>query len=407
MSDSNGAQQKEKPTKVRRKPERESVSRHTFATARHNNTTSPEWAESHQQGSSLLQRQCACGTHTIGGGECQTCRQKRETGFLQRTTNLSRIKATTTAPPEAQTSSESNFNYDLSQVPIRNHTGTAHNNPTATSTAQRRLPVQLTVAHRLPEAQTSPEFARTGDSRLQPAEQSMLEAEAGRIQDSQQIQRQTGGPRQNLSAVLRGMLEVYGPVHYEGLIEAIHNASDAERRAVLRNRSLRNLITTRLTDEWAVTVMSSLLEGAQSWRNPKNNDFYNYFVVRNGSGTLPSTATMNCWESILYAAYLANEISAAWIVNFYTTALSVADPNALIWAQLGFSTALPRYPRHRPQTGQLLFYHTGGAVPGHVALSLGGDQAISLWNQPNNDMAVQRIRVTDLSGTVYVGDAPW
>jgi hypothetical protein len=38
---------------------------------------------------------------------------------------------------------------------------------------------------------------------------------------------------------------------------------------------------------------------------------------------------------------------------------------------------------------------------------LGGDQAISLWNQPNNDMAVQRIRVTDLSGTVYVGDAPW
>src|SRR5437868_12070673 len=31
----------------------------------------------------LLQRKCACGQHTIGGSECEECRQKRE-GTLQR-----------------------------------------------------------------------------------------------------------------------------------------------------------------------------------------------------------------------------------------------------------------------------------------------------------------------------------
>src|SRR5579884_3623289 len=32
---------------------------------------------------SILQRKCACGQHTIAGGECEECRQKRE-GTLQR-----------------------------------------------------------------------------------------------------------------------------------------------------------------------------------------------------------------------------------------------------------------------------------------------------------------------------------
>jgi hypothetical protein len=63
--------------------------------------------------------------------------------------------------------------------------------------------------------------------------------------------------------------------------------------------------------------------------------------------------------------------------------------------------------RRATRSGQLLFYHDGGAVPGHVAVSLGGDRAISLWNQPNHVDAVQRIRATDLPGTIYVGDPPW
>jgi hypothetical protein len=196
-------------------------------------------------------------------------------------------------------------------------------------------------------------------------------------------------------------------VDYKGLVAAIQAAPDAERRVALNNSALRDLINSQLSGERATIIMASLLEGSQTWTNPPNNDFHNYFVVNKGKGTLPNTASMNCWESILYAAYLAHQINADWIIQFYATAVSTPDPTAMFWTLLRFSTSLPKYPTQAPRAGQLLFYHTSGPVPGHVALSLGGDEAISLWNQPNNDRAVQRIRVTDLSGTIYIGDAPW
>jgi hypothetical protein len=228
-----------------------------------------------------------------------------------------------------------------------------------------------------------------------------------------------------LSTTLRSSLEVYGPVDYNGIVAMIHAAPVAERQAAMNDSSLRDLINSRLSAEWAQTVFSSLLEGSQKWKNPTNNDFFTFFVTNNGNGPLPNTATMNCWESIMYAAFLAHQVSATWIKTFYETALAAPDPNAMVWTQLRFSTALPTYGApstsgtqggvgaagtgntRTPSAGQLLFYHTGGAVPGHVAVSLGGDQAISLWNQPNNVDAVQRIRVTALPGTVYVGDPPW
>ena len=34
--------------------------------------------------SGILQRKCACGTHTVGGGECQSCRKEKTSGQLQR-----------------------------------------------------------------------------------------------------------------------------------------------------------------------------------------------------------------------------------------------------------------------------------------------------------------------------------
>lgn len=236
----------------------------------------------------------------------------------------------------------------------------------------------------------------------------------------------TGAPVQMaLADSLRGSLEIYGPVNYNALIDMIHAAPTAERQAAMNDSALRDLINSRLDRTSAQTVMSSLMEGSQKWQNPTANDFFTFFVTNNGNGPLPNTATMNCWESIMYAAFLAHQVTAAWIKTFYQTALAAPDPNAMVWTQLRFSTALPTYAApstsgtgggigapgsgntRTPSAGQLLFYHTGGAVPGHVAVSLGGDQAISLWNQPNNVDAVQRIRVTDLAGTVYVGDPPW
>jgi hypothetical protein len=229
-----------------------------------------------------------------------------------------------------------------------------------------------------------------------------------------------------LSTTLRASLEVYGPVDYHGMVAMAHSASTAERQAVLNDASLRGLINARLSGPWASTMFSALLEGSQRWKNPPGNDFYAFFVTNGGIGPMPDTATMNCWELIVYAAFLARQVTADWIRNFYSTATSAppAEITATFWQLLHFSTGLPRYAPPAspgtggggasgsggmvtPRAGQLLFYHSGGAIPAHVAVSLGGDQAMSLWSQPNNIAVVQRIQATSLPGTIYVGDPPW
>jgi hypothetical protein len=216
-------------------------------------------------------------------------------------------------------------------------------------------------------------------------------------------------PAASLADRLIAGLELPPPTNYDTLIQAIHGASVAERRAALRDVRVRERARDRLSKATAVTLMSSLLEGSQDWKNPADNDFFDYFVTQKGTGTLPSAeaATMNCWEMILYSAYLVGAIGQPWIEQFYTDALAEPDPNVLIWQRLGWTAALPQYPAQRPTAGQLLFYFTGGTYPGHVAISLGGDDAVSLWDEPRGDHATQRIRVAELGGTVYVGNPPW
>ena len=216
-----------------------------------------------------------------------------------------------------------------------------------------------------------------------------------------------GVVQRSLTTDMDQTLDIYGPIDHDAMLNDINAAPVAERRAALGNAALRTKIRNRFTGNLATTIMSALLEGSHSWKNPPSNDFFDYFVVNNGKGTVPNTSTMNCWESILYAAYMAGEIGAPWIVKFYKDALSAADPNVMIWSLLGWSAALPKYPAKKPNAGQLIFYFGGGTFPGHVALSMGGDDVMSLWNQPNNEYAVQRIKITDLAGTVYIGDPPW
>ena len=62
-----------------------------------------------------------------------------------------------------------------------------------------------------------------------------------------------------------------------------------------------------------------------------------------------------------------------------------------------------------PAAGQVIFYvPNGNPYPSHVALSLGGDNAQSLWHSPNAIDSVQRIQVNDLHvalDTIYL--ATW
>src|SRR5438105_11552148 len=124
------------------------------------------------------------------------------------------------------------------------------------------------------------------------------------------------------------------------LAAAAHAAGTPQRQAVLNSDALGAVIRANLGAD-AFTVMSALLEGSQQWRNPPNNDFFAHFVNQGRDAPLPNAASMNCWESILYAAYLARLINADWIREFYYDEVNdrptTAEEN---WAALGFHDAL-------------------------------------------------------------------
>jgi hypothetical protein len=220
----------------------------------------------------------------------------------------------------------------------------------------------------------------------------------------------TGSLQRALADDVRGQVEVYGPPDYNGLMRAIRAAPMAERRAVVDDAALMKGIADRFTRDYATTLASALLAGMYTWRNPTGNDFFRFFMMGTGPGPASPSSTMNCWESVMYAAYLVGAVSASWIRGFYTKALAEPDPNAAAYALLGWSTALPtRDPGagREPGVGQLVFYRSGAGVPGHVAIYLGGGRIMSLWNQPRGVDSVQEVGITEISGTIHFGNPPW
>jgi len=187
----------------------------------------------------------------------------------------------------------------------------------------------------------------------------------------------------------------------------IHAATTLERQAVLANEGLLAAARTRGN---APVLMSAMLEGSQTWENPPINDFFAYFVTNNGNGRMPNNDTMNCWESVLYAFYLAGRKTAADIRTFYLAVTTSVNPNATIWQLLGFHLGLTRYVANitMPAAGQVIFYlPQGAAVPSHIAMSLGGNNAQSLWHSPNHIDSVQRILVNQLhtvNDRIYFGN---
>ncbi len=215
-----------------------------------------------------------------------------------------------------------------------------------------------------------------------------------------------------LKDTLRQMLR--GSPTRDAVIAAIHTAQLSERQAVLADTGLRSLIRSKFSPADSIVIMSSLLEGSFKWRNPisptqpRYNYFYDYYVRKKRSGTIPNTETMNCWESIMYAALLAGAINEKWIEKFYQKAQSSPAPGDAVWTQLGFHKNLPKNPPTVPSRGQLVFYLPAGSPrPSHVVLSLGGDQAMSLWEKPRKKKSAQRIKLSELAGTRYIGNSPF
>ena len=211
----------------------------------------------------------------------------------------------------------------------------------------------------------------------------------------------------NLVAMLTG----HGPIDYPRVIAIIHACSTDQRQRMLLDPTIAGALRERLPDNHRVAAFFALLEGSLHWKNWPN-DFKTHFFLQSRSDPLPHTATMNCFEGIVYAAQLAGVVSLEWISELYRRWV-LANNESEAWAILGFSKSLPRYSDINPQVGDLLFYgRNNSPAPGHVALSIGGDQALSLWRYPNDTLHVQRIRVSTnlyhgLDGTVYIGTPPW
>ena len=139
------------------------------------------------------------------------------------------------------------------------------------------------------------------------------------------------------------------------------------------------------------------------------SDFYEFFFVNQGQGELPAFESMNCWELLLYSAFLVGAVSAAWIVNTYASMVEPDSGRALVlaWSVLGFDASVPvdREAGQLPAAGQFVFFVQGGE-PVHVALSLGGEQAMSLWRTPARSVA--RVGLFDLHADERrFGDAIW
>lgn len=216
--------------------------------------------------------------------------------------------------------------------------------------------------------------------------------------------------QRDLETSIRQQVQTHGPPHYDGIVRQVRAAPLAERRAVLNDSRLMQSLGNWLGPTHATTVASLLLQDMYKWQNPPGNDFFKFFVMGQGAGPASPSSTMNCWESVMYAAFLVGVVSKAWIRSFYTRAMGEPDPNAAAYALLGWSAALPRRDKaagKEPSVGQLLFYRSGPGVPGHVALYLGGDEIMSLWTQPHGVDHIQRVGIDEIAGNIYYGDPPW
>ncbi len=209
----------------------------------------------------------------------------------------------------------------------------------------------------------------------------------------------------NLVVALHIALDMAGPAGYRTVVDTIHAASTAQRQAALADTDLGRLFRERLTPGQRLVVYAALLEGSLSWKNPPN-DFTRNYDEAGPAAPLPFTASANRWEFVLETAGRAGVIEPRWIKEFIRRIGTDNDP--LILSILGWTRNLPRYGQRTPQPGQLLFYVGSNArYPAHVAIYIGGGEALSLGTGPNNTWYVQRVRVSEFGGSVYVADPPW
>lgn len=264
----------------------------------------------------------------------------------------------------------------------------------------------------------------------------------------------------------------------DNIIDEAHtNSTLILRQAVANSIPLRSVIRERwVAGGVATAIMSTLLEGSLHWLRGSGPDAADNYRIEGGTTfadwirggnennnppSADAVSTMNCWEGVLFAAYLAGKLSYAQLTAIHiqaATAANLIDPGSAgyaayqVWDAGGrvgpipaqvynFSAAEKAYydelapflnahisvpwdPAAMPLTGipigQIMFF-TDAAVPTdmdkleHVAISLGRGvgfqtEIMSHWNHPGN--AFQYLRINQLIGPgydpdIYTAPSPW
>ena len=200
--------------------------------------------------------------------------------------------------------------------------------------------------------------------------------------------------------------------NYQRIVDLIMKASQTDRRTITQNGPMMRLIGNSFGSkpELSIPIVASLLKGEQRWSNP-NNHFTNHFL-QNTEKALDFNDQMNCWEMILYAAFLCAQITGSQIKKF----MESTYPTGRQMATMGYSNDLPFYPGRgpnnssktkTPQPGDLVYFRHFTPFPGHVAVLLSGSLVVSLWEYPNlgdgNYNRIQIFDIKDLPGQVQIG----
>ena len=140
------------------------------------------------------------------------------------------------------------------------------------------------------------------------------------------------------------------------------------------------------------------LKGQLEWTLPAynqegcDNDFFEFV---NNSEPLGEKSRMNCWEAVIYSAVQGQVFDEEKLAGLFRSVIDDGDYDATIRSLLNVEERQPVIS-HPPQAGDVLLFF-GMA---HVALSLGGDRVLSLWNGPDGCYSLQETTIEALQKKV-------
>ena len=229
------------------------------------------------------------------------------------------------------------------------------------------------------------------------------------------------------------------------VLAMIENAPLAERQAILQKPKVLDLIRASAGDQ-AYVVMAALSIGSFRWlasqhgadgciaifltdpttHEPRTNNFAQWIcTVPNPddpssqiSPPNPLTGSMNCWEFVLFSAFLGGNISYDELDAVYSevgTPITLEEHKQAIYTALGGEQSIEWNPCDDIPAGSIVFFDDGSNPTAHVAIATGREingspELISLWNQPNSIESVQFTSIAALNGsdyTISVAPNPW